>query len=1005
MILLERLTVRELGALHRVDLEFQPQGHHLITMQGEQAQALHAALMTCLYGPSDSMRAQSDGAVVECKLAAGGRPITVRRTLRATGRDEAEVVVHRGPRSTTIRGGAQVRAAIDAMLGLDQETLQLLTQPQPRSELLPPAQVRALLRCLLGEQRIQGLEYDFADSPAHLEEEAVARARVELAQAVAQAGATEGEIARLDRMLQQWRVRQALQALTAASERAAQADAAERRDRGLRRRFGEQRDSLAARRELALLWADHARTTAEAASARDEVERLDAALAEIAPLAQHARAGAERLAALDRACDAARSGAAASREADRASAQRDGHHQAAHELRRARSDLVEAEVVHGKASAAAERAQTLRKRAHEEEHLPAAHQLWSQLCEIFDTELEHTRDGVDDSSLALEITRVKQSLRGLAIEAQRRRTRLMTSASGGAIGIILATIGFTGTAPLAVLGILAVLASAAVAAWSLWAQRADQVAEADLYDHLDALEDDRRVGEHDAARAAADHRLRAKIEQTLQRHGLEIPTSLERARILRDSATARLRRLADGDTAAVTGDLEAAWVRAQQELAHAEREVQRLRARIQALEASGAEELAAAAEAELRRQIEASGRARRQASELARSLGLTDDHRVLTQAREAQQRDLDALQDRLDQGARLETARPRAVQRQREAENALPGIAQAIDALVSTDPELPRFELPAGAIGRLDGLAAVAEVIAAVGETRAASQVSQAIGTARAGHDAVARATAELAVAVQATGAHVDAAPTVSEVRAIFPELEDDHLDDPAGARKRMQQARASRRELDAQVRQLELRTGAVRHEVDLEASRAALDDLVDQRRVRAAASRMMAQAFDALAGGVLPATEAALRQIIGRVTGGSHWDVRITENLTVNLWDEERAAWMPVREVAAGLREAVMLAAGMAFISALRPHDAPHAPAFLWLDAAANGANAEAIETVLDALAQPGLQRHFPQVIATATPGGLSRAGFDRVATIADGISEPSTAHAATARWLKAVG
>ena len=329
------------------------------------------------------------------------------------------------------------------------------------------------------------------------------------------------------------------------------------------------------------------RTTAEAACARDEVERLDAALAEIAPLAQRARAGAERLAALDRACDAARSGAEASREADRARAQRDEHHQAAHELRRARSDLVEAEVVHGKARASAERAQTLRKRAHEDEHLPTAHQLWSQLCDILDSEVGQAQDRVDESALALETTRVKQSLRGLAIEAQRRRTRLMISASGGAIGIILATIGFTGTAPLAVLGILTVLASAAVAAWSLWAQRADQVAEADLYDRLAALEDDRRVGEHDAARAAADHRLRAKIEQTLQRHGLEIPTSLERARILRDSATARLRRLADGDTAAVTGDLEAAWVRAQQELAHAEREVQRLRARIQALEASG----------------------------------------------------------------------------------------------------------------------------------------------------------------------------------------------------------------------------------------------------------------------------------------------------------------------------------------------------------------------------------------------------------------------------------
>ncbi len=1005
MILLERLTVRELGALHRVDLEFQPQGHHLIAVPGDQAQALRAALMTCLYGPSDGMRARSDGAVVECTLAAAGRPMTIRRTLSATGRDEAEVHVNRGRRSTTIRGDAQVRSAIDALLGLDQETLEVLARPQPRSELPAPAEIRALLRRLLGERRIQRMEYEFADSPAHLEEEAVARARVELAQAVARAAANEGDIAQTERLLQQWRVGQALHALTTASERAAQADAAEQRHRALGRRFRDERDGLTARRELAALWADHARTVAKAARARDEVKRLDAVQAELAPLAQRARAGAERLAALERACDAAVSGAEASRASERARAQRDKHQQAAHDLRRARSDLVEAEVVHGKAGAAAERAQTLRKRAHEDEHLPVAHRLWGQLCNILDAELDHARDEFDDSSLALEVTRVKQGLRGLAIEAQRRRTRLMTSASGGAVGIILATIGFTGTTPLAVLGILAVLTSAAGAAWSLWTQRAGDAAEADLHDHLAALEHDRRAGEQHAARAAADRRLRDQIEQTLHRHGLEVPSSPKRARILRDSATARLRRLADGDSVAVTGDLKSACERTQQALAHAEREVQRLQARIRALEVSGAEELAASAEAELRNQIEASGRARGRASELARSLGLSDDHRALAAAREAQQRDFDAMQDRLDRGADLEAARPRAVQGQRAAENALPGIAQAIDALVSADRGLPRFEPPAGAIGRLDGLAAIADVIAAVGEVRAAAQVRQAIDTARAAHDTVARSTAELAGAVQATGAHTDAAPTASEVHAIFPDLDHDGLDDPAGARKNLRQARAARRELDAQIRQLELRTGAVRHEVDFDASRAALDDLVDQRRVRAAASRMMAQALDALTGGVPPETEAALRQVIGRVTGGAHWDVRIAPDLTVHLWDEERDAWTSLRDVAAALREPVMLAVGMAFMSAVRPHDAPHAPAFLWLDAATDGVDAGAIEALLDALTHAGFQRHFPQVIATAAPGGLSRAGFDRVATIVDGVSEPSTAQAATARWLKAVG
>ena len=851
------------------------------------------------------------------------------------------MIVNRGPRSTAIHGDGQVRTALEAMLGLDEETLRVLTQPRSRFEFPPAGEIRTLLRRLLGERRMQELEVEFADSPAHSEEETVARARVGLADAVMRAAANEGEIDRLDRDLRRWRIRQALQTLTEASERAAAADATERRYRVLRGKFLDERERLVAYRELAGLWADHARSAAQAKHAREHVERFDARLAEIASLAQRAQAAAERLAALDRACDAAKSVAETSQAADRARAQRDEHQQAAHELRRARSDLVEAEVVHAKARAAAERAHTLRKRAHEDEHLPAAHQRWSQLSDILQAEVEHSHDEVDASALTLETTRLKQRLRSLAIEGQRRRNRLMVSAIGVALGIVLATIGFSGTGPLAVLGVVTALAGAAAGAWSLWSQRADRAHEDELLDRLAELDHDLRASEHHAARVAANRRRRAKIEQELERLGVEIPTSAERARIMRDSATARLRRMADGDSAASTGDLEAEYTQTQQESAHAEREVQRLHARIRALEESGAEEFAAAAEAELRSQIAASGRARGHAAELARSLDLPDERRRLADARDAQQRDLNAMQERLDRAADLEAARQRAVWQQRAAEDALPGIAQAIDALVATDSALPRFEPRAEAIGRLDGLAALADVVAAVGEARATTQVTQEMATARAARDSVARATTELAGAVRAAGVHVDAAPTASEVRAIFPGLDEDRLEDPSGARRRMQRARAERRELDGQIRQLELRTGAVRHEVDLEAARASLDDLVDRRRVRTAASRLMAHALDSLAGGVRPATEAALRQIIGRVTGGSYWDVRIAQDQTVQLWDEERQVWTPLRDVADELRARLGFAVGMAFLSAVRPHDAPHAPAFLWLDAGKDDANA----------------------------------------------------------------
>ena len=577
----------------------------------------------------------------------------------------------------------------------------------------------------------------------------------------------------------------------------------------------------------------------------------------------------------------------------------------------------------------------------------------------------------------------------------------MLAAVGVALGSVLATIGFSGTAPLAALGMVMVVAGVAAGAWSLWSQRADHTHEEELLDQLAELDHDQHDSEQHAARLAASRKQRAGIERELESLSLEVPKSPERARILRDSATARLRRIADGDRSVSTDDLASECVRTQRELAHAEREVHRLRARVDSLERSGVEERAAAAEAELRGQIEASGRARGHAAELARSLDLPDEHSALVNARDVQRRELHAMQERLERGADLEAGRQRAVWKLHAAENALPGIAQAIDALVAADAGLPRERPPDAAIGRLDGLAALADVVAAVGELRAASGVTEASETARAAQGGVARATTELAGAVRAAGAHVDDTPTASEVRAIFPDLDQDRLEDAGGARRRMQRARAARREFDAQIRQLELRTGAVRHDVDLDAARAALDDLVDRRQVRAAASRLMTHALDALASGVRLATEAALRRIIGRVSGGTYWDVRISQDQAVHVWDEAPEASKPLGQVADALRDRIALAVGLAFLSAVRPHDAPFAPAFLWLDAA----DVEAVAPVLEALPHGDFQQYFPQVIATSAPGGLTRAGFDRVADIVDGASAPSPDEAADASWLKAVG
>ena len=132
---------------------------------------------------------------------------------------------------------------------------------------------------------------------------------------------------------------------------------------------------------------------------------------------------------------------------------------------------------------------------------------------------------------------------------------------------------------------------------------------------------------------------------------------------------------------------------------------------------------------------------------------------------------------------------------------------------------------------------------------------------------------------------------------------------------------------------------------------------------------------------------------------------MRIAPDMTVHVWDDERDVWIPLLDLAAAQREPVKLAVGAAFVAAMRPHDAPQAPAFMWLDASHANSEISAIEALLDAIARTDLQERFPQIIVTAPARRLTRTSFDRVVPVVEGVSEAPVASPAAARRLKAVG
>ncbi len=986
MILLERLWAERIGQLQSVEFTFDPRGAQLIAADRAAAQALRSALAGALFGLEITDGTVGPGSMVELAFTAHGRPYAIRRVVADERRVRTVLVQHGASGAVEIADPGRIQRMLGALIGLDRSALQTMIHADPADLPASRGDREALMRQLLGERRVTALQARFAQSDQLAEAETSAAARLKLARAAAEVDSRRAAVGSLHADLNRARVAQAVGALEDSESRAQSAAAARRELETAAQSMQAAVVEAAAQLELIALWRERARQAAKAARADVRRSAAEDKVHALAALEDDLREADQRLAAFDRTLAVHARAETARQAAERARVQRDRQRGRARDLIGARAELHALRSRVERAQAEAVRAGTHVRRVSEEANLPGAQRLWSAW-------LAHHTEGAGLESAQRQVLDLRQRLDEAAraleqqtAEAARRQSRLRLAGGVTGAGFVVGLIGLVAAPPLAFAGIVAGIFGALAGAWTLYAGAPDD----DQTDRQASL-----VPELDAELSAANrridrarqHRVRlAAVERELGALDLEVPTSPERARLLGDSATSRLRRLVDGDEQSRAEDPARALRDAQTVLDQSSAQVRRLEARVDSLEALAPEAGAAANEADLRGSLRESAQAREEANRAQRQLGVPEGAEPLSLARERQIASRDALQTRLAALPNVELGRQFAVRDHNAALQAIRRIEAAIHAHRRRNEIAATAEPAADARERQAALAAIGHLVAQHGVRRAYAQRQPLLTEGRAAAGAEARARSDLATALRAATAPFDGTPTAAEARALFPDLEDAGPEDVDKLRVRLRHTRQAQRQGESDVRRREIETGLAREAVDFELAESALADVVAQRRRRVFAASIVEQALAATVDAATAAGEAHLRRMLGRLTAGAYWDARIRQAGRVELWDEGRADWVAVSEAAPEHQAGVRLGLAVSFIAGLTPRDAQHVPAFLWLDHDGDATGAQAIGALLATLNEPDLADRFPQIVVVARPGAIQSGLFARTSAVTGG-------------------
>ena len=979
MIFLERLVAHHVGEIEDADIAFLPRGRHLIEATPEAAATLSAALRCALFGDVAPGFGQREGALVGASIVAGGAAYAIERRIAPNGR-LTTLLARGGPSGLVpVAGGERIERELERVLGADMEALAALIWPPHDLEPLT-GRLRDVVRAWLGSRRMNVLAASVEVSRDLEEAERLASLHVALAKAAEANNAAAAEVQRLAYVRRRDRAARAVHQLEEAERLVAEAE--DERLRMLTAAQGLERHVEQAERALALA---HLLDHRDSAMRRHEAARTrrveyETQAAELVKVRSTLTTSERRLTTLDRglaAYDRADAAAAAAKQARNASSSI-GEDVAA--LERARQELSASRSKAERLAAQAKRTRTLSDRARDESHLPAAHRLWRAW-------LEHANDNDDNAERAeSEAATLHDQLNTLeaAVRTQEQDARLRASwrrlAAGSAVaGLGAGVVGLLAVAPLAPLGLSVGLVGTLAGIWLTLAERGSGDSVDELERELDTVARALRQTERRRQAAADARNVRVRIENQLEQLELEVPSDAQRALVLRDSATARLRQLADGDGRRESQELRQEAATASQAAEDAAREVRRLEARVATLHRRDPEQQQVAAAAERRTQLERAASARRAAERLAGELQIGTSRDAIEQSRRNTLREVQDLQQQLSGAADLELKRQVALRDETRVNDELAALVAEISARF--DEQSERAPDRARAVQ----FAQIASVVAQVGGDRAHSAARGAAQRGRTVHAASRRHSTDLAAALRALGVDCDADPTAAEARAAIPDLDAD----PIGAeeiRRSLRRAREAARRTETRVQTLELRAGVECTDIDPDDAHDRLDRALRARRIREIGQTIVRGALDASLESLPASIEHELRSILPAATAGRFWDARCGESLCVEVWDPRAAAWRAPVDLDGRSREHVERAFALAFAVAGPPLDATDLPAFIWLEQSATDHDGEILQAVAAAASVGGAAQRYPQVIATGQSirPGLGR--FDRVTSLTDG-------------------
>lgn len=1008
MIHLVRLTANDFKQLRALDLAVPHRGRVLVEGLNEAGKStLFEAVYVALYGRplagaslDDCIRYGAEEAWLELEVSlAGGRRMIVSRRLRRGRPNRWSLEIHDGRGGVEeISSNREVNARVEQELGLDGEALLntcfVEQKKLAKLEGMSRTQRRASLMKLLNLDRLEALGAELKPSAA--DEARLARLALRAELAEVQAGLP-----------------------------------------GLEEALG------AAAADLAVVEADEALAEAQAelgalAALRGEAETAAAEAARLAERAADAEALREARSALreargarDRArrAEAARAGAEAEAEAARAAAARRDELAA-----RGRALGVLRGRLGWREAAAAQAEDLARRRAEDERELGRLAELRTRLNESR-RELVEARAALreaeqerEDLGQDLRAFDVRDALAGwldarAALDAQedpapraearradradvQRRARWQI---GGllAAGLALAAAAWLARGgwalwPLA-LAALACLGLAAARGYGAWRRLSA------LGEEIGRLEGEASVaGER---RALLETRV-AEAEAEMRRQRALMPGDPERAR----TAHAELdERLAGRERRAVAEALQRATetrARSQAAIEQGERREAEL------LEAAGegeAARLAAAREAGDRRAARLEAFLARLDGRLAARAGALDlrpergaVEAAYEEAREAYRiaqaeagRRASLEQAAAERGAEAEAQWAEAEAAWRRAEG-----GPAADAPAALLPPFERahadeaWERTAAALDRAYAAAGGDEVRAA--QRAAADEASRLAGRRQAAERAWAQRRAALARLLEAQGLPPLAAPpsgaegsasagdtasavaALAEARAaLAPRLPARRDPDALRARRdeasrRLDLARHERRRLAGEL-------GLADEVLEPEAERRALEEGREALAVRRRAADLVDEAGRSVMRQVMPSTIEHMRRLLPLLTGGRYFDARLTDDYTIEVYDDRAGTWLRKNIFSGGTQDQFSLALRLAFALATLPEERGAAPAFLFLDEPLGAFDAERAAALLDLLAEGELAESFDQIFLISHVR-VDASRFDHRIRLADG-------------------